>query len=119
MSWRDREYARWTPDERRRFLGTTPSASSGSRSGGGKSTTTYGVALAAAVSLLLFGLGHFPTSHSIVPALHFSLPSGSTRSSVSISPLGLPARVQLRGPSVVRVGSFLSFRYRRAITGGS
>ena len=101
MGWRDREYARWTPEERRRHLGVSRRAGA-----------TQGAAAAAAVSAIVFALGHYPSGHPIVPALSFNLPSISRSSSYTprIRQPAAPAQVQLRGPSVVRVGSFLTFR---------
>ncbi|MGH3002351.1 MAG: hypothetical protein ACRDM1_06780 [Gaiellaceae bacterium] len=111
MSWRDRDYARWTPEERRRFLGPGP-ASRESRAGVSRRIgTTQGVALAAGVSAVLFALGHFPAGHPVVPVLHFTLPSSNVRGSASplVGSAAAPARVILRGPSTTRVGAFLTF----------
>jgi hypothetical protein len=113
VSWRDRDYARWTPDERRRYLGSHTDASNPTAtSSSSRFGAPQGAALAASVSLVLFGLGQLPRGHPIIPALHFNLPSSSTHSpasELSLSPFGSPARVTLRGPSVISVGSFLTF----------
>jgi hypothetical protein len=109
MGWRERDYARWTPEERRRFLGTGPRSRGSTVGTSRRFGATQGAGVAVAVSALLFCLGHFPSGHPIVPALHFSLPA-RTATPARVPILGLPpVRVQLRGPKAVRVGSFLTF----------
>ena len=109
MGWKDRDYAKWTNEERSRFLNAGGSAPS--RAGRGPAVTG-GVAAAVAVSAALFVLGHFPGGHPLVPALHFSLPSPSSGAATP-SPIGLGLAprptVRLTGPKVVPVRSFLTF----------
>ena len=111
MGWRDRDYAAWTTEERRRFLSTA----GGSRSRAGRTPkVSQGVVVAVAVAAALFALGHFPAGNPVVPALHFNLPSagGSTVVPGSAPALigGTPRpTVRLTGPTVVAVHSFLTF----------
>ena len=68
MGWQDRDYAKWSDDERKRFLGTSSSqpVRQGSPNAG---SSNAGKALAIGISALaLFGGG---------AALHFGIPIGS------------------------------------------
>lgn len=112
MGWRDRDYARFSDSERARFLGTSSARSTAGRRTG---RTVSGALLAAvALSAALFGVGHYPASNPIVPALHFSLHSiGSSIRPASAPPIATPALrpiVTIAGPKTVRVHSFLTFR---------
>jgi hypothetical protein len=114
IGWRDREYGKWTDEERRRFVG---SADAGARSdqafgtyGGPRRGTRSGLirpgaGVAILVSGALLALGHFPTGHPILAALHFRLPGLKTSSS--------PGVVQESGtintPSTAQVGTTLTF----------
>lgn len=72
MGWRDRDYARWTPEERQSFLG--PGAVRAHRIRPARSilarprTGTVVVVVCA-----LFALGQLPAGHPLVPALHVNL----------------------------------------------
>ena len=86
MGWRDRDWAKWTDEERRRFYGSSGSNVS-------SATSTYSVGrgqgrlfgrrvrashcfLAVIVSLLgALALGQLPRSRPLVPALHVGLPA--------------------------------------------
>ena len=96
MGWRDRDYARWTEDERRRFFG-----SSAPRIG-----VVQGAFLAVIVSAVLFLLGHVPYNHPLIPALHFTIPrpprlAHARSSSTALGKIGLARSAQR--------GSFLTF----------
>lgn len=88
MGWRDRDWARWTDEERRRFYGSGGSGFPSARSystgpGQGRLFGTRvgaapGAFLAVIVSLLVaLGLGQLPRSHPLIPSLHFALPGVS------------------------------------------
>src|SRR5438105_1456915 len=93
MGWREREYARFTREERERFYGADAVPR---RRASGRATCAGGAGFAVAVSSLLFVLGQVPHGHPVVPALHFRLP-GVARASSShaprrrVLPLRLPA----------------------------
>src|SRR5919204_5350003 len=93
MGWREREYARFTREERERFYG----ADAVPRRSSALATCTSGAGVAVAVSGLLFLLGHVPSGHPVVPALHFHVPgvarapSGPASSGHRVLPLRLPA----------------------------
>jgi hypothetical protein len=101
VGWRDRDYAKWTDDERRRFYGSTAGYSQ--LDPGPRAVRTGrlrpGVGLAVLVSLFV-ALGQLPFSHPIVPALHFQLP-GVSRS------VPLPA-APISGPGTAKLGSTLN-----------
>src|SRR5918911_986729 len=104
MGWREREYARFTREERERFYGADAVPR---RRASGRATHASGAGLAVAVSGLLFLLGQVPNGHPIVPALHFRLP-GVARAS---SPHAPHRRVlPLRLPAVGAVSSSLTIR---------
>src|SRR4051812_40979995 len=108
MGWRDRDYARWTDEERRRFLGSNLSASSSSRSytphrEGFRIGVVQGAFLAISVSALLFLVGHVPGSHPLVPALDFRLPFPSSTGRGATRPArAAPRRIVLRGSSMLK-----------------
>jgi hypothetical protein len=115
MGWRDRDYAQWTDEERRRFYGSgATSAGSrpdvfggheGSRRGTGGRVFRRGVGPAIFVSGVLLALGRFPTSHPILPSLHFRLPGvGDTATPASIRPTGT-----INTPGTATLGSTLTF----------
>jgi hypothetical protein len=60
MGWQDRDYARWTDEERRRFLGVGASRASASRRSVGVSECAT---VAVLVSAAVFALGHLPRGH--------------------------------------------------------
>jgi hypothetical protein len=125
VGWRDRDYARWTDEERRRFLDSGVPASSPSRpSVPARSRSRIGIVqggfLAICVSALLFLLGHVPSNHPLVPGLDFRLPSppGASHAppapaqpsgSYSVGRSG-SRRIKLHGPTVVKHGSHLTLR---------
>lgn len=115
MGWRDRDYARWTDEERRRFYGSTSgsgdarrtSYSTGPAQGrlfGSRVGVAPGALLAVIVSLLVaLLLGQLPRSHPFLPALHFDLSRHGTSSpGASAGTISLPANLT--------VGSFLTLR---------
>src|SRR5690348_12417003 len=89
MGWRDRDYAKWTNEERRRFYGSGDSGYRATRSSyatgpgqgrlfGPRIGVAPGAFLAVIVSLLVtLALGQLPRSHPLIPALHFTLPGVS------------------------------------------
>jgi hypothetical protein len=117
MGWRDRDYAKWTDEERRRFYGTGDSGYGAARSSygtgpgqgllfGSRVGVAPGAFLAVIVSLLVtLALGQLPRSHPLIPALHFTLPglSGAASPGV-IRPTGT-----INTPSTATVGSTLTF----------
>lgn len=76
MGWRERDYARWTDEERRRFLGSTTLARAGSPSTRRASSglVAPGVSFAVLASAALLAAGHLPRNHPLIPALNFKLP---------------------------------------------
>jgi hypothetical protein len=99
----NRDYARWTDEERRRFLGSSLSSSGGRKVSGG-------LLAAVAISAGLVLLGQFPRGHPIVPAFHFNIGAGKVQPGSAPPIVGTrPATVTLTGPRVVRVGSFLTY----------
>jgi hypothetical protein len=111
MGWRDREYAKWTDEERRRFYGSgTPGYRRGpsysvpgqGRLFGTRVGAVPGALLAVIVSLLVaLTLGQLPRSHPLIPALHFTLPGFSSTSLGSQT-----GKISL--PSSLQFGSFLT-----------
>ena len=106
MGWREREYARFTREERERFYGADAVPR---RRASGRATCAGGAGFAVAVSSLLFVLGQVPHGHPVVPALHFRLP-GVARASSSHAPRRrvLPLRL----PAVGAVSSSLTIHGR-------
>jgi hypothetical protein len=117
VGWRDRDYARWTDEERRRFLESSVSSSSRARPASGGSASTprvfgprigvaQGASLAVIASAVLFLLGHLPQNHPLIAALHFNIPRppGLTHGSPSITRLG---KITLARSA--QLGSFLTF----------
>jgi hypothetical protein len=105
MGWRDRDYAKWTDDERRRFYGSAAGYSQlepgppAVRAG----RLRPGVGLAVLVSLFV-ALGQLPFSHPIVPALHFQVP-GLSRG----APAGTSTPIAtISGPEAAALGSTLN-----------
>jgi len=106
IGWRDRDYARWTDEERRRFLGSPDSATaSGGTSRRGR-IRAHGAGWAVGASAVVFALGYIPRGHPLLPALHFRIPI-SRYSAPEAKP-----RLRLTGPAIVRRGSFLTFHGR-------
>jgi hypothetical protein len=112
VGWRDRDYARFTDDERRILYGTDrPSRRGGSdytvpgqgRLFGSRGRPLSGIFAAVIVSLLVaLGLGQLPRSHPLIPQLHLGFPS-----------LSNPAKpTALVLPSRLPVGSYLSLHGR-------
>jgi hypothetical protein len=100
MAWTDRDYAKWTDEERDRFYGQ---GSVGARRSPGV-VLRRGVGWAIIASAVLFGLGHFPSGHPILPVPHFSL-RGSHSSTASTRPVG-----PISMPSTAALGSTFTFR---------
>jgi hypothetical protein len=113
MGWRERDYARWTDEERRRFLGSSAShpASASSCSATASSRNRVrpvnAALLAVLVSAGIFLLGHVPSNHPLIPALNFGVPSlhDSPKASSTGATLG-----KITLPRVVRIGSSLTLR---------
>jgi hypothetical protein len=103
MGWRERDYARWTRGERRRFFG---SASGGASRRG--PTVGGGVALAAAISVAALALGNYPRSHPILPVLHVGAGAPAAPADAPIVPTHAPT-VRLAGPGVVPAHSLVTF----------
>src|ERR671922_688743 len=101
IGWRDREYAQWTVEERRRFLGAPGGTASSGPSRRGR-TCARGAGWAIGVSVVLVALGYLPRGHPLLPALRFTIPM-PRHSAAAVRP------VRLRGPTTVRRGSFLTF----------
>jgi hypothetical protein len=104
IGWRDREYAQWTEEERRRFLGA-PGGTAPSRQLGRGRTCARGAGWAVGVSVVLAALGYLPRGHPLLPALHFRIPM--PRHSAAAAKPG-----RLIGPTTVRRGSLLTFHGR-------
>jgi hypothetical protein len=104
IGWRDREYARWTEEERRRFLGA-PGGTTSSRPTGRGRRCAQGAGWAVGVSVVLVALGYLPRGHPLLPALHFRIPMPRHAAAVA-------EPVRLIGPTTVRRGSFLTFHGR-------
>jgi hypothetical protein len=123
MGWRDRDYAKWTDEERRRFLGSSSSGVSSPRPavaptrGAGerpaRSVFRAGTGLAIAASAGLFALGQLPRGHPLLSPFHIPLPSLHTSSR---SPLSEPAVTRITLPRSASVGSFLTLRGRLSAT---
>lgn len=104
MGWRDRDYAKWTDDERSRFYGTGSTPSTRGSSLGTRVRPVPGALMAVLVSLVVaLGLGQLPRAHPLVPALHFALPGLATNSvSAEVGRISIARRLPL--------GSFLTLR---------
>lgn len=112
MGWRDRDYAKWSDEERLRFYGSGASAGSSQNvlagyEGSPRETRNrifrLGVGPAILISGLLFAAGHFPVGHPILPFLHFTIRaphSSATR---------IRATETINTPSTATVGSTLTF----------
>src|SRR5262249_28756414 len=113
MGWQDREYAKWTVEERRRFFGhdsrpnnprPSPFGPFGPpQSTGQNGVLRRGVGPAILVSGVLIALGHFPASHPILPMLQFRLPGLSSAAPNEIRPTGT-----INTPGTATVGSTLT-----------
>jgi len=84
MGWQDRDYAKWTEDERRRYTGTGASRASGGNADNG------GKALAIGICVALSIVGAY-TLHS----LPFGSNSPRTRPAIRLSPNVLPLNTRL------------------------
>ena len=105
MGWQNREYARWSDEERRRYLGAGSSRSAPAR--GRRISAVQSAFLAVIVSLVLFLLGQVPVAHPLIPALHFKLPAPPHRHPTSAANLSSSVPGKIRLPRVGAVGSFL------------
>ncbi|HYZ77513.1 MAG TPA: hypothetical protein VE596_09075 [Gaiellaceae bacterium] len=113
MGWREREYARFTREERARFYGP---AAAPRRRASGRATCAGGAGLAVAVSGLLFLLGQVPKGHPVVPALHFRVPGVARAPASPRRPR--PRVLPLRLPAVGAVSSSLTIHGRLPGYGG-
>jgi hypothetical protein len=101
MGWPGRDYARWTDEERRRFLGA-----GGPRRSTASATRRLrdGASAAILVSAAILALGHLPKGHPLVPSLRFSLPHSSRHVS-GLGKIAVP-RHGLLGSSLTLSGTF-------------
>jgi hypothetical protein len=106
IGWRDRDYARWTDEERRRFFGSPGSVAPSGRTSRRGRMCAHGAGWAVGASAVVFALGFVPRGHPLLPALHFRIPV-SRHSTTAAEP-----RPRLTGPRLVRRGSFLTFHGR-------
>lgn len=105
MGWRDRDYAKWTDEERSRFLGSRignvevpiprDTGFAPRRSG----LVRPGASAAILVAGVLFALGRFPAGHPLVPSLRLGEQSPSA---TAIQPAET-----ITGPSTATLGSTL------------
>jgi hypothetical protein len=117
VGWRDRDYARWTDEERRRFLGSSVSSSSRGRPAsaphvlGPRLGVAQGASLAVIVSAVLFLLGHVPQNHPLIAALHFNIPRPPrlTHGSSSSPGLGKIGFGKISLARSAQLGSYLTF----------
>jgi hypothetical protein len=92
MSWQHRDYAKWTDEERRRFLGSRPAAVRRPAAARRGLVRRPSARLAIVVAAALFALGQLPKGHPILPSLHFDLPGTH---SAQVGPLRLPSTASL------------------------
>ena len=102
MGWQEREYARWTDAERRRYLGTGASRRAAAEPRFG---FRQGASLAVLASAAVLVLGNLPRGHALVPALHFRLPLPHASRHV-------PALGKISLPRHARAGSSLTLTGR-------
>jgi hypothetical protein len=111
MGWRERDYARFTDDERRRFFGTATASVPMTRARIG---IVRGAWAAVLVSAALFLVSQFPRDHPLLPALHFTIhipwqtaeATAPRPVSHRVVPLRLPRA--LRGRSTLTIHAHLS-----------
>jgi hypothetical protein len=103
MGWRDRDYARWTPDERPRFLGSSVPAGAAPVS---RRLFRPGVGLAIAVSAAAFAAGQLPRGHPIAPFLHFRIPPIPHPAGHGPAVIRAPGTIDL--PATAPAGGFLT-----------
>jgi hypothetical protein len=110
MGWRDRDYARWTPEERHRFFGGSGN--------GRKPVIAGGAGFAAAISLGLLVLGQVPSGHPVISALHFDVgPRSTARMSLPRFRSASAALPLIAGPTVVEAGTSADFGGQTPRTG--
>ena len=114
MGWQQRDYARWTDEERRRFLGSGASAPAraGSATGETRGFFRAGVGVAIAASAAVFALGHFPRGHPLAPALDFAIPKIGPGSSSPSASVDRDSVGRIRLPSKAHLGGFLTIQGR-------
>jgi hypothetical protein len=111
------DYARWTDEERRRFLDSSVSSSSRGRPAsaphvfGPRLGVAQGAFLAVIVSAVLFLLGHVPQNHPLIAALHFNIPRPPrlTHGSSSSPGLGKIGFGKISLARSAQLGSYLTF----------
>jgi hypothetical protein len=119
VGWRERDWARWTSDERRRYVGARSASAAPAarplrvrpRKRSLTATRLHPLHLAALVVAGVVALGQLPRSHPLVPTLRFTIP-GWQREAPPRGPtydLTQPSLHQLRVPRSARVGSVLDF----------
>jgi hypothetical protein len=117
MGWRDRDYAKWTDEERRRFLGSslsaprsprdaiTPARPGRARHAGGVFRAGAGFVIVASAALL--ALGQLPRGHPLLSAFHVRLPSLNQLAEKPAAASTVP-RIAL--PRTAALGSFLTLQ---------
>lgn len=119
MGWQNRDYAKWTDEERQRFLGTATarvshySRARTSRTRGGPFRPGRKLAILASAALL--ALGQFPRGHPILPPLHVSLP-GSPSASAGTPPAPVGT---INLPNTAPLGSTLNLHGTAPLGNGS
>lgn len=111
MGWRDRDYARWTDEERRRYLDSDVSvpARSAGRGSLPRLRVAHGAGAAILVSAALLILGQLPRNHPLLPSFHVRLPSLRHEATKATSfHVSAPRLTKLRGPRAARVGGTLT-----------
>jgi hypothetical protein len=117
MGWRDRDYAKWTDEERRRFLGSSATARSSPRAAvttrgaaGARFTRSVfraGTGLAVAASAGVFALGQLPRGHPLLSQLHVALPS---LHHIGQKPAAASEVTRIALPRTAAVGFFLTLQ---------
>src|SRR5947209_2671253 len=106
MGWRERDYAKWTKEERRRFLGSaTPAASSPGRAWSSGRVFRAGSGFAIAASITLLALGQLPRGHPLLATFHLRLPD---LHEVAHKQPAIPTVTRIALPRAAAVGSFLT-----------
>src|SRR2546423_1417605 len=99
MGWREREYARFTDEERRRFFDT---AAAGTPRAGGRIGVSRGAGAAVLVSGALLVLGQLPRNHPLLPTLHFTIPGLARPAERAAPPRVVHSRALRLPPSLPR-----------------
>lgn len=110
MGWQDRDYAKWTDEERRRFLGSGSPRFDGPRTAPrpGGSLLRPGAGLAIVVTAGIVTLGQLPAGHPLLPRLHFGIPGLTTAAPALQAPVTQTGTIS--GPGTAALGSTLTLR---------